>query len=249
MGDLVIAADILRHYTDPVVAKYVNLDGLKPEPTQNFGKGLKEFVKDISFVSHLIDQKGKSEILIIAEHKSAPEPFVPLQLLVYLSLTWYKRWCDAGRPQSTKNFRLPSPILIVLYNGKDDWKGELCIKDLVAAVPPELERFIPEIEVILIRLNRFDIHNLPGRPETKAVIESMIRATDGTFVAGLESVLGHFQGLTLDDRIYELIEDIVRYCDSVGEVTIDQVDKVIINSIQAVLSKPTRPIVAAFSVG
>ena len=149
MSDLVIAADILRHYTDPVVAKYVNLDGLKPEPTQNFGKGLKEFVKDISFVSHLIDQKGKSEILIIAEHKSAPEPFVMLQLLVYLSLTWYKRWRDAGRPQSTKNFRLPSPILIVLYNGKDDWKSELYIKDLVAAVPPELERFIPEIEVIL----------------------------------------------------------------------------------------------------
>jgi len=73
----------------------------------------------------------------------------------------------------------------------------------------------------------------------------MIRATDGTFVAGLESVLGHFQGLTLDDRIYELIEDIVRYCDSVGEVTIDQVDKVIINSIQGEESKMSQAVLAA----
>ena len=36
-----IAADILRHYTDPVIRKYVALDELKPEPTQNFGNVLK----------------------------------------------------------------------------------------------------------------------------------------------------------------------------------------------------------------
>ena len=47
----------------------------------------------------------------------------------------------------------------------------------------------------------------------------MIRATDGTFVAGLESVLGRFRNTTLDDRIQELIEDIVRYCDSAEKIT------------------------------
>ena len=244
MGDPVIAADVLRHYTDPVVSKYVDLDGLKPEPTQNFGKAFKEFIKDISFVSHLIDKKGKSEVLIVAEHKSLPEPFVMLQLLVYLSLTWYKRWCDAGRPQSTKKFRLPAPILVVLYNGKSDWVLDLSIKDLVAAVPPELEQFIPEVKVILIRLNRFDIHNLPGRPETQAVIESMIRATSGTFVAGLESIFGHFRGTTLDDRIQELIGDIVHYCDQVEEVTPGEVDKAIIKSIQGEESKMSKAVAA-----
>ena len=218
MGDPVIAGDVLRNYTDPVLAKHVDLDHLKPEPTQNFGKEFKEFFKDIVFASHLIDKKGKSEVLILVEHKATPEPFVILQLAVYLMLTWYKRWTDAGRPQSTKKFRLPVPILVVLYNGKADWKGELNIKDLVAAFPPELEQFIPVIKVLLIRLNRFDVNHLPGRPETQAVIESMIRATDGTFAAGLESVLGHFKGATLDDRIRELIEGIIRYCDWIAEV-------------------------------
>ncbi len=249
MGDPVIAGDVLRNYADPVVAKHVDLDSLKPEPTQNFGKRFKEFTKDISFISHLIDKKGRSEVLIITEHKSQVEPFVPLQLLVYLVFTWYKRWCDAGRPQSTKNFRLPVPILVVLYNGKADWKGKLNIKDLVAAFPPELEQFIPEVKVLLIRLNRFDIDHLPGKPETQAVIESMIRATDGTFVAGLESVLGRFRNTTLDDRIQELIEDIVRYCDSVEKITPGDVDRAIINSIQGEegMSKAVAAVRKAFA--
>ena len=52
----------------------------------------------------------------------------------------------------------------------------------------------------------------------------MIRATEGTFVAGLGSVIGHFRDSTLDGRILELIEDIVRYCDWMEDVTPDAVD-------------------------
>jgi hypothetical protein len=232
MSDPLIAGDLLRHYTDPVVAKYVDLDSLKPEPTQNFGKKFQELIKDIAFASHLVDKKGRAEVLIIAEHKSKPEPFVLLQLLVYLVLTWYKRWNDAGRPQSTKTFRLPMPILVVLYNGKEKWEGELDLKSLVSVVPPELEPFIPVIKVLFIRLHQFDKRHLKGKPETQAVIESMIRATDGTFVDGLESVIGRFRDSSLDRRICDLIADIFSYCDWVEEVTPDAVDKVIGNIIK-----------------
>ena len=232
MSDPLIAGDLLRHYTDPVVGKYVDLDSLKPESTQSFGKKFQELFKDIAFASHLIDKKGKAEVLIIAEHKARPEPFVLLQLLAYLALTWYKRWNDAGRPQSTKSFRLPLPILVVLYNGKEKWEGELDIKSLVSSVPPELEPFIPAIKVLFIRLNQFDKKHLPGKPETQAVVESMIRATEGTFVAGLESVIGRFRGSSLDRRICDLIADIFSYCDWVEEVTPDAVDKVIGNIIK-----------------
>jgi len=232
MGDPLIAADLLRHYTDPVIAKYVDLDGLKPEPTQNFGKEFQELFKDIAFASHLIDKKGKAEVLIIAEHKSKPEPFVLLQLMVYLALSWYKRWNDAGRPQSTKKFRLPLPVLVVLYNGKEKWDEEPDIRGLVSPVPPELEAFVPQVKVLFIRLNQFDKRHLRGKPETQAVVEAMIRATEGTFVAGLESVIGHFKGTSLDDRIRELIRDIVHYCGWVEVTPHDEVDKAIINVIK-----------------
>jgi hypothetical protein len=232
MGDPLIAADLLRHYTDPIVGNYVDLDHLRAEPTHNFGKGFQELVKDITFTSHLIDERGKAEVLIVAEHKSKPEPFVLLQLLVYLVLSWYQRWCDAGRPQSTREFRLPLPILVVLYNGKEQWENDPDLKSLVSSIPPELEPFVPAIKVLFIRLHQFDKRHLPGRPETRAVVESMIRATEGTFVAGLESVIGHFKGLSLDSRIEELVGDIIRYCDLTEEVTDDDVDKAITNVIK-----------------
>jgi hypothetical protein len=124
------------------------------------------------------------------------------------------------------------PILVVVYNGKDKWDGELDLKNLVASVPPELEQFIPKIRVLFIRLNQFDKRHLPGKPETQAVVESMIRATEGTFVAGLESVIGHFKGSTLDSRIEDLINDILHYCNWVEKVTPDEVDKAIQNVIK-----------------
>jgi hypothetical protein len=119
-----------------------------------------------------------------------------------------------------------------VYNGKDKWDGELDLKNLVASVPPELEQFIPKIKVLFIRLNQFDKRHLPGKPETQAVVESMIRATEGTFVAGLESVIGHFRETSLDGRILELLEDIVRYCNWVEEVTPNEVDRAIGNAIK-----------------
>ena len=127
---------------------------------------------------------------------------------------------------------LPLPILVVLYNGKEKWEGELDLKSLVSAVPPELEPFIPAIKVLFIRLNQFDKRHLPGRPETQAIVEAMIRAAEGTFVAGLGSVIGHFRNSTLDSRITALIADIFHYCDWVEVVTPDTVDKIIGNIIK-----------------
>jgi hypothetical protein len=102
----------------------------------------------------------------------------------------------------------------------------------VSSVPPELEPFIPVIKVLFMRLHQFDKRHLPGKPETQAVVESMIRATEGTFLAGLESVIGHFRDSTLDGRILELIENIVRYCDWTEDVTPDAVDKVLSNVVE-----------------
>ena len=37
LGDLSIAADLLRYYADPVIAEHVDLNTLQAEPTQYFG--------------------------------------------------------------------------------------------------------------------------------------------------------------------------------------------------------------------
>ena len=60
IGDSLIAADLLRHYSDPIVAEHVDLDTLQAEPTQFFGPthpltGPKEVILDVPYIAWLHD--------------------------------------------------------------------------------------------------------------------------------------------------------------------------------------------------
>ena len=70
IGDPLIAADLLRHYTKPVVAEHVDLDNLRAEPTHFLGPtqfltGPKEVILDVPYVARLRDDTWKSEVLMI----------------------------------------------------------------------------------------------------------------------------------------------------------------------------------------
>ncbi|MGL6226518.1 MAG: hypothetical protein ACRC10_07820, partial [Thermoguttaceae bacterium] len=58
------------------------------------------------------------------------------------------------------------------------------------------------------------------------------RAKEGTFADHLEQVVGHLATVSLDSRIKDLVESIVRYCAVTDGVTTQQVDKAILTTIQ-----------------
>jgi len=53
--------------------------------------------------------------------------------------------------------------------------------------------------VFVINLRRFEYGNLPGKPETLAIAESLMRATDGTFIEHLPDVFRHVAEADLDE--------------------------------------------------
>jgi len=216
IGDPLIASDLLRYYSESVIAEHVDLDNLQAAPTQFFGPtrpdtGLKEVTLDVPYIAHLHDEAEKSEVLILFEHKSSPSLFVVLQLVVQALLSLYKRWTDAGRPASLQNFRVPMPLMVLVYCGKEDWVNEIRFQDIFKFIPEPLRQFIPQFRLIVINLRWFDYDNLPGRPETQAVVETMKRVFDETLAEHLSGVLARFEAVTLDDRILELITTIAWY--------------------------------------
>lgn len=228
INDPVIAKDLLEHYADPIIAKYVNLDRLKAEPTQMLTKELREFIKDLSFSARWKDDSGKSEVMILVEHKSTSDDFVVLQLYVYSGLSWVKLWKDAGSPRSAAGFKLPFQFLVLLDCGRKPLdESRLRFERIVQNVPPELRSLLPAITIIPVHLRGFDVERLPGGPETRASVESMIRGTDGTFAENLDHILGHFRGMSLSERIQELILDIFFYCNTVEDLTYTQVDRAV----------------------
>jgi hypothetical protein len=238
LGDPLIAADLLRHYADPVIREHVDLDNLQAEPTQFFGPanpdtGLKEVILDVPYVARLHDSEWKSEVLIITEHKSSPNLFVPLQLGVHAFLSLYKRWTDAGRPASHRKFKLPIPIMVLLYCGAEDLPDEIVhLQDIFEHIPESLMVYVPQFRLLIINLRRFSYDNLPGKPETQAVVETMMRAFDGSLAEHLTGVLERFGAIPIDARIRDLIYSIAWFSDRVTDIMPEQIATAVTNVLK-----------------
>ncbi len=223
-----IVSDLLRVYSEPIIAEYVDVDGLQPAPTHGISDELKEIIMDVSFVARLRDAVARSEVLFALEHKSSPSPRVALQVGTQAFLALYTAWTEAEYTDA-KNFELPIPIMIVLYHGAEDWAvKEIQFQDLFKNIPSALLDLVPRFKVLVINLRRFRYGNLPGRPITKAFVESLMRATDGTFAANLDSVFRHIHDADLERSFrWDYVQTVASYCSRNDVLTGDRLKQVI----------------------
>jgi len=221
------APDFLKSYGDRILVKYVDLDHLQEAPTTHLSDELKEIIMDASLTTRLLDTNSMSEILLHLEHKSKPSRMVALQLLAEAAMSLNFRWILSGRLESG-NFVPPIPLLVVVYNGSKEWEGEIRFQDLFPNLPEELREFVPQFRVIFINLRRFQYGHLPGKPETQAIVESLMRATDGTFIDHLPGVLQHVAEADLNEHLRLVItRTISSYCTWSVQATSEQINRAI----------------------
>jgi hypothetical protein len=238
IGDPLIAADLLENYADPVVAKHIDLTNLRPEVTDFFGPvhpnlGLQEVKLDIPYIARFRDEAWNSEALLVYEHKSSPNIFVVLQLAVYVVLSLYKRWKDAGRPSSLEKLKLPVPLMILVYCGEEDLDEEmLCFQRLFGNLSEELKQFVLQFRLIIINFRKFDYANLTGRPETRAFVETSKRAFDGTLAEHFCGIMDRFETTPIDDRIMDLIGGFTWYSGRVADVDQEEMNQAITKLIK-----------------
>ena len=223
------APDFLRSFGDPVLVKYVDLDHLQEAPTIQLSGELKEVIMDASLVTRLLDTKSMTEVLLHLEHKSRPSLTVLVQLLLEVALSMHFRWVVNNRTESG-GFVPPIPLMVVVYNGSEDWDGEICFQDLFPDLPEELRSLVPQFRVIFINLRRFQYGKLPGKPETQAIAESLMRATDGTFIDHLSSVFKHVAESSLDEQgRFDLTKTISFYCTWAAKAQPEMINQAISN--------------------
>jgi len=221
------APDFLKSCGDSVLAKFVDLDNLQAAPTTHLSDELKEVIMDASLATRLQDANSMTEVLLHLEHKSRPSRVVALQLLTAAVLSLSYRWLLSNRSE-TGNFNPPIPIMVVVYNGNEDWDGEIRFQDLFPDLPDELRELVPQFRVIFINLRRLKYGHLPGKPETQAFVESLLRATDGTFVDHLPSVLKHVADAGLNEHLrLDMTRTISSYCTWSAHATSEQINKAI----------------------
>ncbi|MDR0610239.1 MAG: Rpn family recombination-promoting nuclease/putative transposase, partial [Planctomycetaceae bacterium] len=174
--DEIIAADILRYYVDPRIAKNIDVSNLKPARTSFFGMSkqedpFREIRLDIPYTSQLlVDNQLGYEVLFVIEHKSGTNDFVFLQVYPYMDLSNFDKWKRAGRPTSRKTFRPYITLAVLIYCGEDKPDDVQYYQDMLPGLPDELREFVPQSKLIRANLNNHPYHCLPGRPETRAVV-------------------------------------------------------------------------------
>jgi hypothetical protein len=221
------ASYFLKSYSDSVLREVVDLDHLQEAPTTRLSDELKEVLMDASLTTRLLDTNSMSEVLFHLEHKSKPSRTVALQLLTEVALSLSFRWTLHNRPESG-NFTPPIPLMVVVYNGSEDWSGEIWFQDMFPDLPKKLRQYVPQFRVFFINLRRFKYGHLPGKPETRAIVESLLRATDGTFIDHLPRVFQHVAeaGLGKPQR-FGLLRSISTYSSWTEQASSEQITKAI----------------------
>ena len=106
---------------------------------------------------------GPAFIYLLAEHKSAPDPGLPLQLASYMVRIWKRH---AGT-SAARLRALPPIVPVVVYHGAANWTVAESLRDMIAADEAELD-FLPGSGYILRSLRAMDIGELSRNPALKA---------------------------------------------------------------------------------
>ena len=119
--------------------------------------------------------------------------------------------------------------MVLLYCGEEELSGEIiCFQDMFEHIPEALKPLVPQFYLIVINLRRFDYANLPGKPETQAVVETMKRGIDGTLAEHFPDVVGRLAVIPIDDRIMDLIAHISWYSGRVTDIAPEKIIETVI---------------------
>jgi len=156
LNDINIAKKFIASFLSPEVLQHIDIETLQYAETDFLLQDLKEIFSDIVFTVNKNDNK-EIYISIILEHKSRPDDFTAVQLLLYIAYGYYKQY------KNTRSLQMILPI--VFYHGKQKWIFKT-INDLLNELPLELRQFIPAFKTVFIDLKNFSDEQLDSLGDT-----------------------------------------------------------------------------------
>jgi predicted transposase/invertase (TIGR01784 family) len=150
------AADFVRHYLPEDFVSRLDLSRLTVVKESFIDEALRQFFSDLLLRVRLKDGKAVF-IYILLEHKSEPDAFVGLQLLMYLTQIWRPYLRRRSKP-------LPLVFPVVFYHGVQSWNVSSSFQSLFNFTGLEMLRpLLPEFQYHLCDLSKLDINRGEAR--------------------------------------------------------------------------------------
>ena len=153
---------------------------------------------------------GSAFAYLLAEHKSTPDPGLPLQLASYMVRIWKRH---AG-PSAERLRALPPIVPVVVYHGEANWTVAGGLSEMIAADDPELA-ILPGARYILRNLRTINTEALSRNVHLRAGFVAMRKELPPFVVAEIAKSLPEGgdlrrQALEYVVRVYDLDLDELR---------------------------------------
>lgn len=112
-SEIETAAEFVEHYLPQRIVDAIELPTLEIVKDNFIDEELRQYFSDL-LLRVKLKNGGEAFIYILLEHKSEPDEFVALQLLLYLARIWQPNLRERAKP-------LPLVFPVVFYHGEAEW--------------------------------------------------------------------------------------------------------------------------------
>lgn len=165
-------ARLVRGLLPPEVAGLVADVPLERVPGSFVDAELRFHQTDALFRAVLADGRP-AWLYVLLEHKSARDPWTPLQMARYVLRVW--TWHSGQR--DARPGVLPPVIPVLLHHGREPWAGPLSVLDMVEA-PEGIADLARSLACVLFDLGPADPESLPEDPEIRSVLAALRHSRD-----------------------------------------------------------------------
>lgn len=223
LSDPAVAAEFLRHYLPPAVSAALDLATVQLEETSFTDHKLRRHAADLLFRVGLMSG-GEAYILVLLEHKSAPDERVALQVLRYAVLKWDR-------------LSLPLPVIlpVVVYHGATPWRIGSKLGSLFGKLYNDKiwRRYLPNFEYHLCDLSKFDDNELQGGEGLGAVLKLLKHVFRRDLKETLPEVILDTALALPEVKVAERLETMAIYLGEAGRVSEDAFEEALFKASNA----------------
>ena len=175
--DPILCAQFVRGYTDMPIFQNVQPEDIENVSNRYIHMFMEERQSDVVNKIYLKDISSEERepfyLLTLIEHKSSIDYNVVMQILRYMVYIWedYEKEMEMIHEgiSALKDFKYPPVLPIVYYEGLQEWKGEIELKDRIL-LSDVFQDFLPQMKCKLIQLKDYSDEELMAKNDELSIV-------------------------------------------------------------------------------
>ena len=143
-----VVVDFLRGYVQQSWVSLLDFDSLERVNSSYVHQSEKQRSDDAVWRLKLKSSGDWVYLYVLLEFQSRVERDMALRMLAYTALLYQDLFKQELIRQGKE--RLPLVFPVVIYNGHPVWRAPLALRELIAEVPEELQRYVPQMDYFLL---------------------------------------------------------------------------------------------------